>query len=248
MSESPTAPATRVRFDPTRQRGADIYQRAFRHSRRVGILKIGLPLVAVVAVGGFFLTMRFADLRGAAAVVVNGINVDTKTLVMDAPHMSGFDSNRRPYRVAAVKAIQDLVNPKIVNLETIDAHFATDDTNTAVLKARGGVLDNLRNRLGLRNGITIVTTDGYHVTMIDADIDINKGTMVSHKPVEIHSDDGSWLKANGASIENKGAKMTFVDGVRVFYVTSDKDSGPTATPAAQSGGNAAALRIKSATE
>jgi len=247
MSDTPSrAVATRVRFDPTQTRRADIYLKAFRHSRRVTALKIALPVIALVAVGGFFLTMRFTDLSGAAAVVVNGINIDTKSLIMDAPHMSGFDSNRRPYQVKATKAVQDLVNPKIVNLETIDAHFATDDINTAVLKARAGILDNLRNRLGLRNGITIVTSDGYHVTMIDADMDINKGTLVSHKPVEIHAGDGSWLKANGVSIADKGAKMIFVDGVSVHYIPSDKDSGPAADGRAGAAG--AAERIKSATE
>jgi lipopolysaccharide export system protein LptC len=248
MSESRTALATRVRFDPTRPRDKDIYVKAFRHSRRVGVLRITLPVIAVVAVGGFFVTMRFADLSGAAAIAVGGININTKSLVMDAPHMSGFDSNRRPYQVKATKAVQDLVNPKIVNLETIDAHFATDDTNTAVLKARAGILDNLRNRLGLRNGITIVTSDGYHVTMVDADIDISKGTMVSHKPVEIHSDDGSWLKANGASISDKGAKMSFVDGVTVHYIPADDDNNASAAASGQAASSAAAERIKSATE
>ena len=228
MSQSQSqAVAGRVRFDPTRARGADIYQRAFRHSRRVGALKIALPVIAVIAVGGFFLTMRFADLGGGvSAVSMKGLDVDTKSLIMDAPQMQGFDSNRRPYRVTASEAVQDLVNPKIVNLVSIDAHFATDDTNRAILKARSGVLDNARNRLGLRNGITIVTTDGYHVTMIDADMDTDKGNLISLKPVEIHSDDGNWLKANGVNIENKGAKITFTNGVRVNYIQSDQDATP----------------------
>jgi lipopolysaccharide export system protein LptC len=248
MSQSSNAVATRVRFDPTRPRSADIYERAFRHSRRVGILKIALPAVALIAVGGFFLTMRFADLTGSTAIAVGGLNITTKSLIMDAPHMSGFDSSGHPYKVTATKAVQDLVHPKLVNLETIDAHFATDDTNTAVLKARAGILDNLRNRLGLRNGITIVTSDGYHVTMIDADMDIGKGTMVSNKPVEIRSSDGSWLKANGVSIEDKGAKITFRDGVTVNYIPSDTDSRPPATTGEQAGANNPADRFKSATE
>jgi len=210
MSER-TANAHRVRFDPTRARGADIYQRASRHSRRVSVLKLALPVAAIVAVGGFFFTMRFADFTGRGTVAVKGLNIDTKSLIMEAPHLSGFDSSKRPYRVNASTAVQDLANPQLVHLETIDAHFATDDTNTAVLKSRSGLLDNAKNKLRLRNGITIVTTNGYHVTMIDADIDIAAGKLVSLKPVEIHSTGGDWLKASGVYIENKGAKVTFVN-------------------------------------
>jgi len=241
------AVAHRVRFDPTRPRDAHSYQRAFRHSRRVTFLKFALPTIAAISIGAFFLTMRFADITGAASVAVTGLNVDSKSLIMDAPHMSGFDSSGHPYQVKASKAVQDLVNPKVVNLDTIDAHFATDDTNTAVLKARSGVLDNAKNTLALKNGITIVTSDGYRATMIDADIDITKSKLVSLKPVEVHSSDGNWLKANGVNIENKGAKVIFTNGVSVNYIPSDQD-GPPAASDRQTGTDAASGRMKSATE
>jgi lipopolysaccharide export system protein LptC len=247
MAEFDTHPAAhRVRFDPTRPRDAGSYRRAFRHSRRVRFLKFALPTIAALSIGGFFLTMHFADIT-SATVAVGGLNVDTKSLIMDAPHMSGFDSSRRPYQLKARTAVQDLVNPQVVNLNLIDAHFATDDTNTAVLKARSGVLNNAKNTLGLRNGITIVTSDGIRATMIDADIDITKGKLDSLKPVEIHSSDGNWLKANGVNIEDKGARMTFINGVSVYYIPSDDDAAP-AAPDGRSGTAAAAARIKSATE
>src|SRR5436190_21380386 len=123
---APYAPARRVRFDPTRPRGADDYKRAHRHSRRVRFLKFALPTIAAVSVVGFILTMRFADITGAALVGLAGLNIEEKSLVMDAPHMSGYDAERRPYEVKALKALQDLNNPKIVTLETVDANFGTD--------------------------------------------------------------------------------------------------------------------------
>ena len=115
------------------------------------------------------------------------------------------------------------------------------------MKARGGVLDGTKNTLALRDGITIETSDGIRATMKDADIDINKGNLVTTKPVEIHSSDGNWLKANGARIENKGAKITFVNGVSVNYVPPPKDDQP-AAPAATPGTEAAGARLKSAAQ
>jgi lipopolysaccharide export system protein LptC len=237
----------RVRFDPTRPRGADAYGHAFRHSRRVTFLKFALPTIAAISIAAFFLTMRFADITRITSVTAAGLNVDAKSLTMEAPHMSGFDASRHPYQLKAIKAVQDLINPQVVNLDTIDARFATDDANTAVLKARSGVLNNVKNTLTLKDGITIRTSDGYQATMIDADIDITKGKLISTKPVEVHSSDGNWLKANGVHIEDKGAKVTFIDGVSVNYIPSDQDASP-AAPERQTGTDAAAGRIRSATE
>src|SRR5436190_4105530 len=117
LTDHSTAPR-RVRFDPTRPRGADAYVRAHRHSRRVRFLKFALPTIAAVSVVGFFLTMRFADITGGALVGFAGLNIEKKSLIMDAPHMSGYDASRRPYEVKAIKALQDLNNPKMVTLDT----------------------------------------------------------------------------------------------------------------------------------
>jgi lipopolysaccharide export system protein LptC len=213
----------RVRFDPTRARGADAYDHAARHSRRVALFKFGLPAAAAVSIVGFFLTMRFADVTGTPQIAATGLDIPSKTVIMSAPHVSGFDSSQHPYLLTAIRGVQDLVNPSVVNLDRIDARFATDEVNTAVLKARAGVLDSGRNRLALTEGITIETTDGYRATMADADIDITGGNLASQKPVEVHSADGNWLKANGVIVENKGAKVTFINGVTVNYVPADGD-------------------------
>src|SRR5690349_9879438 len=124
MTDSAPLPAVRrLRFDPTRPRGVQDYERARRHSRRVLFLKFALPTIAAVSVIGFFLTMRFADMTGAALVGLAGLNIEKKSLVMDAPHMQGYDADRRPYQLNALKALQDLNNPKLITLDTIDALF-----------------------------------------------------------------------------------------------------------------------------
>ena len=227
----PTAPH-QVRFDPTRPRGPRDYVKAHRHSRHVRFLKFALPTIAVASVAGFFLTMRFADLTGAAVIGLAGLNVEKKSLVMDAPHMSGYDAARHPYEVKAIRALQDLVNPKVVTLDTVDAHFATDDDSTLRLKARTGVFDGTKNTLALKDGITIESSDGYVAALQDAQIDIGKGNIVSRKPVEIHSSDG-WLKANGVQIVNRGARVKFVNGVSLSFMPPPSNDTAAGKPAAE---------------
>src|SRR5581483_4000519 len=184
MTDLTEAPAPRrIRFDPTRPRGGDDYGRAHRHSRRVQWLKFALPAVAAVAIVGFFLAMRFES--GGDAVSLAGINIADKSLVMNAPHISGFEGTRRAYEVKAARATQDLKNPKIVTLDDIDARFGLDGTSTATLNAKQGVFNADTNLLVLQNGITISTSDGYSGTLRDAHVDIGKGTLSSANPIEI---------------------------------------------------------------
>ena len=108
----------RIRFDPTQERGTVSYDRAARHSRRVRLLKIGLPTVAVLSIVGFFVVMSWdSGDDGLPALSLGGINIESRQITMDKPHISGFDGTKRAYEVHAVKATQELGNAKIVTLE-----------------------------------------------------------------------------------------------------------------------------------
>ena len=74
--------------------------------------------------------MRFADITRMTSVTAAGLNVDSKSLTMEAPHMSGFDSSRHPYQLKAIKAVQDLVNPQVINLDTMTSEVSKTATTT----------------------------------------------------------------------------------------------------------------------
>ena len=108
----------RIRFDPTQERGTISYDRAARHSRRVRLLKIGLPTVAVLSIVGFFVVLSWdSGGDGLPALTLSGINIESRQITMDKPHISGFDGTKRAYEVHAEKATQELGNAKIVTLE-----------------------------------------------------------------------------------------------------------------------------------
>ena len=118
----------RIRFDPTQERGTLSYDRAERHSRRVRLLKIGLPTVAVLSIVGFFVVLTWdSGGDGLPALILSGINIESRQITMDKPHISGFDGTKRAYEVHAEKATQELGNAKVVTLETIQARFALGD-------------------------------------------------------------------------------------------------------------------------
>jgi lipopolysaccharide export system protein LptC len=224
FTEAPPQPR-RVRFDPTRGRGndANVYKRAFRHSQRVRWLKFALPVIAVVAVASFVYVMRFASSEGGAVISLSGVNVEEKSLVMKQPHISGFEGTRRAYEVKAVRAVQDLNNPKVVTLEKIDASFGMGGDVTAAMVATTGVFDTGGNMLTLKDGITLKTSDGTQARLADARIDVKNGGLVSRSPVEISMTEGT-IRANAVEIKDRGRRILFSNGVSVSFIPPDDEA------------------------
>lgn len=241
----------RIRFDPTRVRDEGLYTRAEAHSRWVRRLKFILPAVAAVAVVGFFLTMRVVTGTGEEVISTAGINVAKKSLEMKAPHISGFTGTKQSYEVKALRALQDLDNPKIVRLEQIDGHFGIGNGQTATVSATNGVFDGTTNKLRLTDGIALATTDGYKAKLTDADIDIGKGQLATGKPLHIEGSIGS-INANGLSVENNGKHIIFTGGVSVSVTPPDEPAageGAAAPPSSEGDAlDSAADRLKSATQ
>ena len=223
----PPPPARRIRFDPTRERGADYFVRAERHSRLVRVLRIGLPAAAAIAVVGFVLIVRFApddtDAAGAAAVIsLAGVNIESKSLVMEKPNISGFEGTRHAYEVTAAKAIQDLDNPKVFTLLDISARVGVGSDDTAVIDATRGIYDSTTKSLVLEAGITIETTSGRRATFEDARVDLAAGDLASDKPVTISGSEGT-IKANSIRVVDRGKRITFGGGVHLVINPTEDD-------------------------
>ena len=224
-TEAPSAQRRAIRFNPTRVRGEVVYRRAHRHSRLVNWLKVLLPLLAVIGIGGFFGAMRVMRVDNTPPVSLESINTESKSLVMNKPHISGFKGTQWAYEVHAERAIQDIKNPKIITLEKIDAQFGTGGPGRATVIAATGVLDGDANTLALSGGITMTTSDGYSATLQDAAVDIGKGNLSSSKPIEIKSKDGT-LHANQVEVLDRGKKITFRNGVTMSFVPPDTSAEP----------------------
>jgi lipopolysaccharide export system protein LptC len=223
----------RIRFDPTKERGEVTYDHAARHSRQVRLLKIALPAVALIAVSGFFAVMWVGPKGdGLPTLSLSGINIESRQITMDKPNISGFDGTRRAYEVHAEKATQQLGNPKIVTLETIVARFAIGDKARANIEAVTGVYDGNTQMLKLTDGISLTTTDGYSAEIDHADVDIEKGNIVSDAPVVIRGKEGS-ITANSIEVLDRGKHIFMRGDVKLVYTPPEQpeEEEPPATEA-----------------
>ncbi|MHA1555293.1 MAG: hypothetical protein ACTSU0_12900 [Alphaproteobacteria bacterium] len=223
MSESgliehgPRARRQRVSYKPSRRSGDYAFRDAVRHSTRVRWLKILLPALAIAGAGLFWGTLRLIPDGFAELVSFGGIDIESNSVIMESPHISGFEGTRRAYEVKAVRAVQSLTDPKVITFSQISASIGLDEAGTALITATLGTYDGNRNTLSLRDGITLETTDGYAARFAVADIDLGAGELVSDQPLEIRSADGL-LRANRVRAEEGGKRILFDNGVSLSFL------------------------------
>jgi lipopolysaccharide export system protein LptC len=184
---------------------------AARHSRLVRILRIAVPAVVGLAMAGVVAISIFNPFRALMKplpVDMDNLVVSGTKITMEAPHMSGFTPDQRPYEVWAKTATQDLTDPDHVELQTPRAKILQEDRSTVTMEARTGLFDTKANLLVLRKDIFLQSSTGYEARLSQALLDIGKGTVTSEEPVDVKLLNGT-LTADKLRITEKGALVRF---------------------------------------
>ena len=206
FSEPPAA------WHANRHRRQQAFQAARRHSRLVRRLRVALPLCGTVVIVGFIVATHFS-LPANVDLSAARLSVTSNSIIMDNPHLTGFDADKREYSVRANRAIQQLTNPDAVRLEEITATVKVAGQGTATVTAAAGDYDNNESTLKLHGGIAVESSEGYALEMSDADIDLRGGTMASARPVTISYQD-STTTGGSISVSGGGQVIVLDGGVR----------------------------------
>ncbi|WP_269930723.1 LPS export ABC transporter periplasmic protein LptC [Aminobacter sp. HY435] len=211
----------------------DAFDRAARHSRRVGFLKRALPLSAI-ALAALFGAYSYMAAPPSLEVKAEGAAFSEGKLVMAKPQLNGFTRENLPYSMTADRAVQDPANQGVVELVGIDANLPISADKVAEVDAIRGVYDREGNTLDLTDQVTVKTSDGMVAKLKSAYLDMGSGAMKTNEPVEITLD-GSKITSDSMSMLENGKVVVFEKRVRV-------DIDPARMKAAQngSGGGSAA--------
>jgi lipopolysaccharide export system protein LptC len=159
-------------------------------------------------------------------VDIDNLVVSGSKITMEAPHMSGFTPDQRPYEVWAKTATQDLTDPDHVELKTLRAKVLQEDRSTVTLEARTGLFDTKAQLLDLRKDIFLQSSTGYEARLSQAMLDIGKGTVTSEEPVDVKLLNGT-LTADRLRITEKGALVRFEGHVVMNLIMDSPDPDPT---------------------
>lgn len=206
---------------------------AARHSRRVRILRIAVPVVVTVAmlvIIGASIFNPFRILKNLPLEVGNLVVSGTK-VTMESPRLAGFMPDQRPYELRAQTATQDIKNPKIVELNALDSTLEMEDRSTVRLRSRTGVFDSKAQLLDLRDDVFVQNSLGYEARMSQAYVDLGKGTVSSDTPVAVKLPNGT-IDGQQLRITERGAVLRFDGGV-VMHLDG-QSSGAAGAPASNS--------------
>jgi len=189
------------------------FKRAIKHTGKVKLLKIVLPIIGVLVILGISGALIINSLL-SAGITVDNITASNGKLVMENPQLNGFDSNQRPYNLNANMAVQDAENPMLVELLEISASLPIDDLISANISAGQGFYNADEKTLALDQKVHVVTNNGMSLTLQDADVDIGAGTLTTDNAILATSPQAD-ISAQSLVVHENGAHLIFEGGVRM---------------------------------
>jgi lipopolysaccharide export system protein LptC len=195
------------------RRGEDVFASAGRHSRLVRFLKFAIPAVALLSAGIFGGATIFRR-ELPVALSSEGVSMSDGRIVMANPKLDGMTGDRRPYKMQALRAYQEVKKNGLVELEQITAELPFGANATAQIKAGGGFFDNGASLLDLAKGIELTTSDGMLAKLTSAHIDIGKNGLSTSEPVDITTD-GAHITADSMQVGEGGKLLVFEKRVRL---------------------------------
>lgn len=198
---------------------------ARRHSRRVRVLRVLLPMAGIGAVAGLVVLTQIGlplDLDLTAA----RLSITPNAVIMENPNLTGFDSDQREYTVAAERAIQSLANPDQVRLEAIEATIAGDPSGTTKVTAETGQYDHSQRTLRLEGDVSVNSAEGYALRMKDVQVDFVAGTMQTDNPITVIYAD-SEVTSQSFQATDGGKRLLFGGGVRTTIMPPKRETAST---------------------
>jgi lipopolysaccharide export system protein LptC len=191
------------------------FRAARRHSRRVRVLRLAVPLSMIIVVSAFMLWTWFNPMRLLRNVpdIGGDLVVSGTKITMQQPRIIGFTRDSRPYEFTAKAAAQDLTRPDLVELHDLHGSFRLHDNSTSEVAAENGVYNSKKEVLELGKNTVVTSSSGYRVLLDNAVIDVRSAKLVTEQPVQVEMKQGR-LDARRMEVLDSGNVLHF-DGVKM---------------------------------
>jgi lipopolysaccharide export system protein LptC len=200
--------------------GARAFRNAMRHSRRVRIIRLAIPVGFLAAAAVGLLAARLDPMRMLTALPVDfgSLVISGTKITMQQPRIAGFTRDSRPYELTAHAAAQDVANPDTIELQGLHGRTEMPDKAVFEMTADGGLYDSKAEMLTLRQNIVFKSSSGFEVYLSEALVDVRSSNIVSEKPVEVRMLQGT-IKANRMEVVDSGDVIRFGNGVTMVMTS-----------------------------
>ena len=201
------------------------YAAARRHTRFVKFLKFLLPVGTLLATAAAVAWAVYNPLRNLPDIEIKDVNLSGTQITMAAPKLTGFRRDLEPYEVTASKAVQDVKNMDVIELNDLKAKFILDEKGSvANLHASLGVWNTKSEQLDLKNEVRVTTDNGQQIQLQSATVDIKSGRIASKDPVTVILPNGV-IQADSLEVTDNGKTIVFRNRVRTVFSDSSFKAG-----------------------
>lgn len=198
----------------------DIYARLARHNRRIGILRIGVPVLAVALLVAPIVEVSISMITNA--VPIQGIRLDNDTLVIDAPRFDGRTGNGTIYRMTAQRTESRIGNLDVVDLYDLRIDLADDGDYRAQVDFSTAQWTMSEEILVSNEDVLVADSTGAEGVLAGAQVDWPRQVITSDGPITFVFDGGNRLEARTMVHDMGAAKWKFETVLLEMIPAADK--------------------------
>ncbi|MBT3069966.1 LPS export ABC transporter periplasmic protein LptC [Rhodomicrobium sp. Az07] len=198
------------------------FRLARRHSRRVRVLRIVLPLMAMGILSLYALPsfLRVSVDKGRGTATVRAIELEKGALKMIEPHVRGVSEKNESYDFTADSATQASVKADEMYLVNVRGRMTGLDGKLTTLTAPDGTYNSKSEQITFSNGVAIKREPGLAAGFQTATASLKEQSAVSNTPVVVRLHE-STIHADGVTLYWGESRAIFEGNVRTHVVRQE---------------------------
>jgi len=202
------------------------FRLARRHSRRVRVLRIALPLMAMGILSLYALPsfLRVSVDKGRGTASVRAIELEKGALKMIEPHVRGVNEKNESYDFTADTATQASVKADEMYLVNVRGRMTGQDGKVTTLTAPDGTHNSKADLITFNNGVTIRREPGLVAEFQTATAFMKEQKAISNTPVVVRLHE-STIHADGVTLYWGESRAIFEGNVRTHVERQEPAAG-----------------------
>jgi lipopolysaccharide export system protein LptC len=185
------------------------HQRSQSHSRLVRLLRLFLPVLAVVILGVLFLWPSQQDIlqKQQEQTSLSKDPIGQNQLIK--PEFHAEDDRGNPYTISAAQATQSSDNLNVILLDQPKARMELSAQEWIEIKAESGKFDQGAKTLSLQKNVVFTNHQGYSFQAQDLSLDLGQKLSETKNPVSGSGPIGH-IQAQGMRADSTSNRLIFL--------------------------------------